>query len=74
MSDIRVGGIMSDIRGGSNLPHIFGNVPRRPPPPWGGVNLARIGDKWSNSKIQISILDFGQICDRLDPLSPNVQH
>ena len=65
MSDIR-GGPMSDIRGGSNLPHILGNAPRRPPPTR-GVNLARFGDKWSNSKTQISISDFDQICGRLDP-------
>ena len=57
---------MSDIRGGSNLPHIAGTLNRVAPPPI-GVNLAQFGDKWSNSKTQISILDFGQICGRLDP-------
>ena len=59
-----VGGLMSDIRGGSNLPHILGNVPRVPRITI-GVNLAQFGDKWSNSKTQISKSDFDQRCGRL---------
>ena len=60
------GGIMSDIRGGSNLPHIVGTFIRVAPPTT-GVNLAQFGDKWPNSKTQISKLDFDQKCGRLDP-------
>ena len=56
---------MPDIRLHSSLPHILGNVPNRPRINI-GVNLARFGDKWSNSKTQISISDFGQICGRLE--------
>ena len=67
MSDIRGGGLMSDIRGGSNLPHILGTFIRVAPPTI-GVNLARFGDKWSNSKTQISILDFGQNMRGVRPL------
>ena len=53
MSDIRGGGLMSDIRGGSNLPQILGTFISVAPPTI-GVNLAQFGDKWPNSKTQIS--------------------
>ena len=56
---------MSDIRGGSNLPHILGTFIRVSQHPK-GVNLAQFGDKWPNSKTQISKSDFGQIWGRLE--------
>ena len=56
---------MSDIRGGSNLPHSLGTFIIVAPPTI-GVNLAQFGDKWSNSKTRISKSDFEQICGRLE--------
>ena len=56
---------MSDIRGWSNLPHILGTFIRVTPPTI-GVNLAQFGDKWSNSKTQISKSVLAKICDRLE--------
>ena len=56
---------MSDIRGGSNLPHILGNVPRRPPPPEGLI-WPDLGINGQTQKLKSRNRILTKICGRVE--------